>query len=557
MHSVIAGLGNLQQHRFYLVFLSLVSTLCFWLAWPPHLCAPLLFVAFIPLLMMEQHIAEQEHSKPGWTFYKYAYLTLFLWNLSTTWWVADAALAGAVFMFLINPLCISLPLALFYFTNKHLGRGMGYLSLVTYWVSMEYAHLQWELSFPWLNLGNGFARWPAWVQWYEYTGALGGTIWVIVANLFLYQGWMSTKVLWRPRWRGIAALWILLPMLYSYYTYVHYKEQGEEVEAVVMQPNIYPRTGEFVSTQEILPMEKRVERFITLSEAQLTAQTQCLVWPEAAIDLLFDEQRLGDYVLIDRLVEFRRAYPQLSIVAGLNSAVSYEDKKATKTARFSERRGYYDVFNTALFVDNQGSLGTYHKSKLVPGAETIPYLYSVNLPAALTAGYGTSLRSMGTQDHPSVFFNAQGLGVAPVICYESVYGDHVARFIRQGASLLCAITIDGWWNKTPGHLQHFHYVRLRAIECRRSIARSALQGISGFINQRGDILQATQYEDEVALRHTLQANTVLTFYARYGDYYLAQGALWGSLLLLVTALSQKFMTYRKRKEMAAGEQDKG
>jgi apolipoprotein N-acyltransferase len=149
------------------------------------------------------------------------------------------------------------------------------------------------------------------------------------------------------------------------------------------------------------------------------------------------------------------------------------------------------------------------------------------------------------QDHPSVFFNREGMGVAPMICYESVYGDYLAEFVRMGASLIFSITIDGWWENTPGYQQHFHYTRLRAIESRRSVARSALKGISAFINQRGDILQAARYEDQAVIRHTLQANTTLTFYIQHSNY-IANVALWTSLFLIIGAMLIRIFTKNKQ-----------
>jgi apolipoprotein N-acyltransferase len=539
----------MQQHRYYLAFLSLLSSIFFWLSWPPNRFVPLLFVAFVPLLLIKRHIEKYQYKRPYWTFYKYAYLTLFLWNLATTWWVAHATVAGAIFMLLVNTFCMSLPLPLFQFTVRHQGPFVGYLSLVTYWVSMEHAHLQWELSFPWLNLGNGLACWPEWVQWYEYTGTLGGTVWILVANLLLYY-LLSGKKTATQRWlKGMASCWLVLPILCSYDMYVTYKEHGEAAEVVVMQPNINPNTGEFVDTGEVLSMQERVEYFIELSEKQLTSKTKFLVWPEIAIDGLFDEQMLDEYPLIDRLVSFRQLYPALSVLTGLNSLVGYETEQATKTARFSHRHGYYDIFNTALLVGNQNTLATYHKSKLVPGVELVPYIYSLKIPEILTPDLRGRLSSLGMQDHPSVFFNKEGVGVAPVICYESVYGDYVADFVRMGASLIFSMTIDGWWKNTPGYQQHFHYTRLRAIESRRSIARSALKGISAFINQRGDILQAAQYEDQAVMRHTLQANPILTFYVQHSNY-IANIALGASLLLLIGAVRSKILTENRQEEHA-------
>ena len=538
-------LQKVQQHRYYLVFLSLLSSVCFWLSWPPNRIAPLLFVAFVPLLLIERHVEKYQYKRPYWTFYKYAYLTLFLWNLATTWWVAHATVAGAVFMLLVNTFCMSLPLLLFQWMVKHYGRRIGYVALLTYWVSMEHTHLQWELSFPWLNLGNGFACWPEWVQWYEYTGALGGTVWVIVANVLIGY-FLSSKRTLTQWWLGsMIGCWILLPMFWSYYTYLAYQEQGKQAEVVVMQPNINPYTSALVDTEEILSMQERLGCFIKLSEKQLTPKTQFLVWPEVAIDSLLVEHRLDEYPLIERLISFKQQYPQLSVLTGINSLVSYANKKATKTTRFSHRYGYYDIFNTALFVGHEGTLATYHKSKLVPGVELVPYIYHLKIPKILTPNGEGYLSSLGMQNHPSVFFNSEGIGVAPIICYESVYGDYLAEFVRMGAALIFAITIDGWWKNTPGYQQHFHYTRLRAVESRRCIARSALKGISAFINQRGDILKATQYEDQTAIRHTLQANSTLTFYVQH-SHYIANTALGASLFLLIGAVLSKILSKKRQ-----------
>ena len=551
MQRLGATLKQLSQGRQYLLLLALLSTLLFWLSWPPNYGAPLLLVALVPLLFIEQHVATHVIERPVRTFYKWAYGTMFLWNLATNWWVGNATIAGALFMLIVNSACMSAPLLLFFWTKKQLGQKLGYLSLIVYWLSLEYLHLNWELSFPWLNLGNGFACWPSWVQWYAYTGALGGTLWILVANIGLYEqlkhvcAW-SKPIMTAPSWcwwrrSGIMALWIILPVIHSNYVYQHYQEQGEPVEVAVMQVNIDPYTGRFVDTEELLSMEENVERFITLSESQLTPETQFLVWPEGAIDLLFDEQILKDYILIDRLIQFRQRYPQLSLITGINSVVNY-DKKATKTTRFSERHGYYDLFNTALFVGNDDQLATYHKSKLVPGAELVPFFYSITLPEFLTAGMGSTLRSLGgLQSKPHAFFNAQGIGVGPSICYESIYGEHLAKFIRAGASLLFSITIDGWWHDTPGYQQHFHYTRLRAIESRRSIAQSAQRGTSGFINQRGDVLQATAFSDQAVLRHSLKANTGLTFYVRHGNYLARIAVVLAGLLLLAAVVRSRYM----------------
>ena len=80
-----------------------------------------------------------------------------------------------------------------------------------------------------------------------------------------------------------------------------------------------------------------------------------------------------------------------------------------------------------------------------------------------------------------------------MICYESVYGE-----VKLGVTnLLAIITNDGWWKNTAGYKQHFQYARLRAIEQRKSIVRSANTGISAVINARGDILQKSKWDEAI------------------------------------------------------------
>ena len=57
-------------------------------------------------------------------------------------------------------------------------------------------------------------------------------------------------------------------------------------------------------------------------------------------------------------------------------------------------------------------------------------------------------------------------------------------------------TNDGWWKNTAGYRQHFTYSRLRAIEQRKAIIRSANTGISGVIDKKGEVLQQTKWNEK-------------------------------------------------------------
>jgi apolipoprotein N-acyltransferase len=110
------------------------------------------------------------------------------------------------------------------------------------------------------------------------------------------------------------------------------------------------------------------------------------------------------------------------------------------------------------------------------------------------------------------------MDVAPIICYESIYGEFVAKQASQGADFLCILTNDGWWGNSPGHKQHFSFAKLRAIENRKWVARSANTGISGFIDEKGHIIQQSKYWTPDALKQTIRKGNKTTVYAMFGDY---------------------------------------
>ena len=149
----------------------------------------------------------------------------------------------------------------------------------------------------------------------------------------------------------------------------------------------------------------------------------------------------------------------------------------------------------------------------------MPYPGLLNLLKPLTLKLGGSFRSHATQQYRDVFTSAyDSVKIAPVICYESVFGEYITDYIKLGAGLIFVITNDGWWGDTPGHRQHNSFSSIRAVEMRRSVARSANTGISCFINQRGDVLQWLSWWERDSIIAELNVNTKLTFYTKYGDY---------------------------------------
>ncbi|BDC97755.1 apolipoprotein N-acyltransferase [Persicobacter psychrovividus] len=533
--------NQLRYKKIFPLLLSGVSGLFFWLAWPDMPLTFLLFFIFVPVFAIRQNLIDRKVEKVGRKFFGWAYLTVLLWNITTTWWVGYATAVGAGAMLLTNSLLMTLPLMGYHFVRKRMPAFFSYLSFVIFWLTFENIHLNWGLSWPWLNLGNGFADYYKWIQWYSVTGVGGGTLWILLLNIAFYQILFQFDAIYKGifRWLSLSYLTLFgigLPVGISYWMYNTYTEQGEEVEFVVMQPNIDPYTEKFANTEHFIPFAEQLNRFITLSEEKITDSTAFLLWPESALDKLFLQKDFNNYSEGRRIFQFKKSHPDLNLLTGLTTYVRYEQakEKPTVTARFRKDVGYYDVYNAGLFVSDQMKESFYHKSKLVPGVEATPYPWLFDFLTQTVFNMGGTTGNYGVQKERTVFYSKDSIGIAPSICYESIYGDFMASYVRNGANFITIITNDGWWKDTPGHRQHLDYARLRAIENRRSVARSANTGTSAFINQRGDVSQPTKYWTQAVIKEKLHANKALTFYTKNGDY-IGRTAQWLAIFFLLSA----------------------
>ncbi|MGB0524777.1 MAG: apolipoprotein N-acyltransferase [Flammeovirgaceae bacterium] len=533
-------LEKIQQFRgkrFYLLTLSVLSGALLSLSWyfPFTLLA---FIALVPLLELENQIYEGDYKWPKLTFWLYALVSMTLWNIGVIWWLWNASGFATLGAWGANAVLQTFPLILFQLTKRASNDKFGFIPFVVFWVAFEYVHLNWDLSWVWLNLGNVFANVPAWVQWYEYIGSFGGTIWILIANVLAY------RALLLGRSKLNVALCIIFPMVVSYILYFSYEETGKDIEAVVVQPNLdcytekfsyNAKTGQRNQTSHV-PYKEQLNRLISLSEEKMTDKTQFVLWPETAMHQTLNAAipfQYNDFRKADSLI---KRHPNARLISGISTIEQYKDpSEHTITTRHHKSLGYYDVFGSAAFFTGTPSFEIYHKSKLVIGVETIPF---PSVLRSLIMDFGGSSGGLGSQKEREVFFN-QEEGAAPVICYESVYGDFMTEYVQKGATFIAIVTNDGWWGNTSGHRQHMNYARLRAIELRRAVARSANTGVSGFINQRGDIIQESKYDEMIALNGTIKSNNELTLYAQIGDIIGRLAAFLAPFLVLSAFVRKK------------------
>ena len=517
-------------------------------AWPTWGIAPLVFIGFVPLLLIEGRIAQGEKGKLFWL----SFLAFLVWNVATTWWVWNATPA-AIAAWVLNALFMSIVFNVFHLTKKKVcNNPWGNLFLIPYWLAFEYLTYLWAAKWPWLNLGNVFSLRVEWVQWYEYTGVVGGTLWVLLVNILIvniiqFFKAKETKPIFISI--GLEAVILLLPILLSTSMYKHYEEQGTDTEVVVVQQNCDPWNEQFDHQFDA----QVIQNNINLSLPLVTPKTRFIVSSESAIQEGIWLHELDQSDALNTLHDYVKRFPQLAFVIG---GTTYEWVPRGMEDDFPARQiegtnHYYYCHNSALLIDTT-NLQLHNKSQLTPGVEAIPEWMGFLKNYSITMGIA---RGTLKTDPESKTLNFNGHKIGVPICYESAFGEYVSTFCKKGADLLFVITNDGWWGDTPGYRQHFEFSKLRAIENRRSVARSANTGRSGFINQRGDVLQQTHYWVPDAIKATLKANTKVTFYAQHGDY-LSRIAVYLTFVLLITLIAKILLGLGKSKKTSSRKKKK-
>lgn len=513
------------------LILSFASAAMLSLGWLGLSGIPLLG-ALVPLLIISDGYDKSRRS--FWRAFGWTALSLGIWSGSTTWWIWYAFPPAPFLSVLITVVLFGGMFMLYHWVSKRAPRPLAYTLLAASWIACEYLYMVGEVSFPWLTLGSGFANDIKLIQWYDTTGVFGGSLWVLVSNLLIFHVLRS-----RPRraaaWIG-PALFIAVPVVISVVKYCTYRQYGDTVKVTIVQPNID------AYDKHLIPQRTQTEIFLEQA-AKAPSDVDYIVMPETAIqDQVFENFIEHDNTL-DTFRRFLRGHvPGAQIITGASSTRQYpRGEKVSRTAR--EIRGeWYDFYNTALTVDTTSEVQIYHKSMLLVGVERLPWYDITKHLTFLIVDLGGITGQLGYDDRPTVFTSPAGHRAAAAICWEAVFGEFYSGFVREGAQVMCIISNDGWWEDTQGHRQLFLFSRLRAVESRRAIARSANTGTSGFIDQRGDVLGKLGWDVRDAITETLHTNDKITFYARYGDYIARLCSLVFGLCVLY------FIAYRAKKK---------
>ncbi|MBQ9451432.1 MAG: apolipoprotein N-acyltransferase [Bacteroidales bacterium] len=529
----------MRKPQTLLWLLTALSAVLLSLPWlVPHTGA-LALVAFVPLLCAEA-VAEQCKVRASWIYPAAAFVA---WNAATTFWVCNATVGGGIFAILANAAQMLLIWLLFRLARKRLPGVVPYIFLAAMWIAWERRYFSVEISWPWLTLGGAFAQSTRTVQWYEYTGMLGGSLWVWLSNLGIFGLLVAVSDGYWQRWnklaRACASIGIILviagPVVASKMIWSSYGERSEgELEVVIGQPNFDP-----------------YQKFESMSQAEQTAvlldgfADALSARPAGPVLLLAPETFTGDIFLnqpeasrtLQSIRTFLGAHPGAEMLLGASTYDIYATHAAPDILARQYGDGWILSHNSAVMATASDPIEVYHKSKLVVGTELTPYpKIFVPLDDWLSRKMGVSGlmgRCIGQEEVSLLHFGPQRVPLGCAVCYESVYGEYCTEYVKAGAQAMTIITNDAWWGDTPGYRQHLNFARLRAIELRRDIARCGNTGISCFIDQRGEIQDQSSWWTRETLSGQVNLSTEQTAFVRHGDLV---GRVCTLMFLLLAAM---------------------
>ncbi len=491
-------------------------------AFAPFFASPVLFLTFPVLVwLIDTSPNLKAAAYTGWWFaFGYFFFNLF--------WLGEAFLVEAEKFAVLLPFAVTLlpaGLAIFWALGIGVARYFwrpGFSRVVLLAVTLtvvEWLRGHVATGLPW-NLPGYALTFPLpLMQSAAIAGVYALTLPAIViasAPLVLWFDGVELDPAWRLT-RSAASALLPLALLWAYGAYQLSGESADVpgVRLRLVQPSVPQREKWMAEFQaRIFNDHLTLSRQNEKGEIDDLAGITHVIWPEAAMPFMPLEHPEALRAIADLLP------PDVLLLTG---AMRREPAAANSDARPPAPRKAY---NGLMVLDSEGRLVTlYDKIRLVPFGEYLPLspvLSSIGL-SHLANAYGAF--SFGASPRP--ILNARGLPpFAVLVCYEALFpGDILQTEERPG--LLVNVTNDGWFGNSTGPYQHFHQVRVRAVEEGLPIVRVANNGISAMIDGHGRTSSILSLNVRGVADSTLPVALPPTPYHRAGDMVLA-------LLVIVT-----------------------
>ncbi len=284
--------------------LAIISGLLFSAGWFAPLTI-LLFFAWVPLFIIEDRISNSDSIKRKklkitWL----SYFAFFIWNICVTWWIYYASFGGAAMAIVCNPIFMCVVFMIWHNLKRRINKPWAIWLLIPIWLGYEYGHTLWDLTWSWLILGNAFAFNHNWVQWYEFTGTSGGSLWVLIVNILFFNAIKNPN--YNIKQFAKPAAFIVVPIAVSYLILSICTTQAYSTgsyKTVIVQPNVDPYNDKFYFAPEI-----QLHNLLMQLQGKLDSTVDFLVLPETFLTESFTEglenESYSLHFLVDSILAF-------------------------------------------------------------------------------------------------------------------------------------------------------------------------------------------------------------------------------------------------------------
>jgi len=526
-----------KRSGFLPVWLALGTGILLFLCFPGSVGLwPVAWVALVPLLLVLKNVGPGAAARLGLLAGMIHYVSLLYWIIIVLGRYGNLPLWVSVPAMLLLSLYMSSYMALFcaiiskvWQQNEIMVLWMGPLL----WVGLDYVRSFLFSGFPWQDLAYSQYKALFLIQAVDLAGHFGITFLIILVNsvtallILLWRARRSEESaansvlalrIRRAWYLGVVpALGLLLSAMA--YNLVRYNQvsgmidKSPAMKIAVVQGNI-------AQDQKWSPVMrlKTIATYRQLSEQaamQENNSPDLLVWPETALPFIISENSY-----FSRLQDFLVSEHGTWLLAGAPYFRELDNKGV------SQKREILSYNSAYLFTPDAKIEARYDKQHLVPFGEYVPFSNILPLPGPIVENIGNF-----SSGRPRAPLSCQSAEIGVLICFESIFPKLARNWTAAGANLLVNITNDAWFGRSSAPWQHLSMAVFRAVENRRSLARSANTGVSAIVDPLGRIagisplFQPFYYVGEVPL---LQAETV---FVRLGHYF-GLACLLGSIPLL-------------------------
>jgi apolipoprotein N-acyltransferase len=387
------------------------------------------------------------------------------------------------------------------------------------WTAMEFA-LARIPEFPWDLLGYSqvdnalLTQLAPWTGVYGLSFLLAGVNALLAAAVVLRRSGATRRGAYFSAALYCGVLGVAISFTGMMGNAIHPPQPGTEATAVLVQPNLNVETDDVWVGPE---WDRQIAQFRALGRKTCSSflpgmpetgvqavsmscyfdpYPQLVVWPESPAP--FRDADIRFQTAMMSIVVADKA-PMIVGTIGVDEELSGRP---------------YHIYNSAeVFQEDGQSIGRYDKIHLVPFGEFVPFRKLLFFVHQITQ----TLTDMSTGRDRKVFI-VGGRRYGIFICYESVFGDEVRQFARNGAEVLVNVSDDGWYGDTSAPWQHLNMARMRAIENRRWILRDTNNGVTAAIDPYGTVRQSIARHKVDALAAQYGYSSELTFYTVHGDW---------------------------------------